>query len=292
MALHTRRHALGYSTRVDTTQIVRTSHLVSGRTGISVPPNKAVVGANAFAHEAGIHQDGVLKHQLTYEIMRPETVGLKENKLVLGKHSGRHAFRERLRELGYEDLTESQVQQGFERFKALADRKKTISDADLEALIADEVYQPQDVYTLHGVHVSCGSPSIPTASVAVATPEGEYLTGTATGTGPVDAVFSAISQVVPLDVELLEYAVHAVSGGVNALGEVTVRIVTKSDQPRRFIGHGADTDIVVASARAYVAALNKAALAAGAQRQSQSADAVSEHVPTAETDVAEPVGTA
>jgi 2-isopropylmalate synthase len=263
MALHTRRALFGLRTRVDTAQLIRSSHLVAVRTGISVPPNKAVVGANAFAHEAGIHQDGVLKHQMTYEIMRPETVGLAQSKLVLGKHSGRHAFRKRLEELGYTGLDEDTLNQAFERFKRLADSKKMVTEADLEALVADEVYQPPQVYVLHGVHVSCGSPSIPTASVTLAMPDGELQTGTATGTGPVDAIFTAINQIVKLNVELEEYVVHAVSGGVNALGEVTVRIRRVGDAGLKFTGHGTDTDILVASARAYVAALNKAALAAG-----------------------------
>jgi 2-isopropylmalate synthase len=263
MALHTRPALFNLRTKIDTTQIVRTSHLVAVRTGISVPPNKAVVGANAFAHEAGIHQDGVLKNQMTYEIMRPEDVGLTQSKLVLGKHSGRHAFRKRLEELGYADLDEDALNQAFERFKKVADRKKFITEADLEAVVADELYQPPQVYTLHGVHVSCGSPSIPTASVTLATPDGELHTATATGNGPVDAIFSAINQIVQLEVELEEYVVHAVSGGVNALGEVTVRIRRVGDKGQKFSGHGTDTDILVASTRGYVAALNKAALAAG-----------------------------
>ncbi|MCP4246304.1 MAG: 2-isopropylmalate synthase [bacterium] len=269
MALHTRPTAFGLTTGIDTTQITRTSHLVSVRTGLTVAANKAVVGANAFAHEAGIHQDGVIKHQLTYEIMRPETIGLTQSKLVLGKHSGRHAFRQRLAELGYPEQTDQAVDRAFRRFKQLADQQKTVTEADFEALIADEFYQPPEVFVLQGVHVSCGSPSVPTASVTLATPEGENLIGAATGTGPVDAVFSAITRVADMQVELEEYVVHAVSGGVNALGEVTVRIRLIADPSRCFSGHGADTDILVASARAFVAALNKAAIAAGAKPLSQ-----------------------
>ena len=262
MALRTRKAYYELETGIESTQLTRTSHLVAVRTGISVPPNKAIVGANAFAHEAGIHQDGVLKHQLTYEIMRPETVGLAQSKLVLGKHSGRHAFRNRIAELGYNDLNDDALNHAFERFKHLADQKKAVTEADLEALVADEFYQPPQVYVLHGVHVSSGSPAIPTASVTVATPAGEYQTGTATGGGPVEAVFSAINQVVDMPIELTEYVVHAVSGGVDALGEVTVRI-TSGVIKRSFNGHGADQDIIVASARAYIAAVNKAATAAG-----------------------------
>jgi 2-isopropylmalate synthase len=259
MALQTRSTEFNKRTGIQTAHIARTSHLVAVRTGISVAPNKAIVGANAFAHEAGIHQDGVLKHQMTYEIMKPETVGVSQSKLVLGKHSGRHAFRERLREIGYEDLPTRVLDDAFARFKELADRKKTVTEADLEAIVADEAYQPPEIYVLHGVHVSCGSPSIPTASVTLSTPAGDFATGTATGTGPVDAIFSAIQQIVQCDAELEEYVVHAVSGGVNALGEVTVRILPKDNPGRRFSGHGADTDILVASARAYVSAINKAA---------------------------------
>jgi len=265
MALHTRPAVFELRTGIDTTQITRSSHLVAVRTGMSIAANKAVVGANAFAHEAGIHQDGVIKHQLTYEIMQPETVGLTQSKLVMGKHSGRHAFRQRLAELGYADLDDDGLEQAFRRFKQLADRKKTVTEADFEALIADEFYQPPEVFVLHGVHVSCGSPSIPTASVTLTTPEGENQIGAATGTGPVDAVFSAINQVVGIEVQLEEYVVHAVSGGINALGEVTVRIRPIGKPEQCFSGHGADMDILVASARAYVAALNKAAIAAGAK---------------------------
>ncbi len=275
MALHTRRSVLGYRTGIETTQLTRTSHLVAVRTGISVAPNKAVVGANAFAHEAGIHQDGVLKNQLTYEIMRPETVGLTQSRLVLGKHSGRHAFRERLREMGYTELGAEALAQAFARFKQLADVKKTVTEADLEAVVADELYRPPEVFELHGVHVSCGSPSIPTASITLLAPAGEFCTGTATGTGPVDAIFSAINDVVQLRVTLEEYVVHAVSGGVNALGEVTVRAYSEADG-RTYSGHGADTDILVASARAYISALNKAAVALGMAPPSPGAGAATE----------------
>ncbi|MBN2447394.1 MAG: 2-isopropylmalate synthase [Phycisphaerae bacterium] len=263
MALHTRQSKYNLRTGIDTTQLLRSSHLVAGRTGISVAPNKAVIGGNAFAHEAGIHQDGVLKHQATYEIMRPESVGLARSRMVLGKHSGRHAFRKRLEELGHENLSEETLQHAFRRFKQLADQKKTVTDADLETLVADEIYQPPECYILRGVHVSCGSPSIPTATVTVTTPDEPDLIGSATGTGPVDAVFSAVDRVVGMRVELEEFAVHAVSGGAMALGEVTVRIRTLDEARRRFSAHGADMDIVVASARAYIAALNKAAVAAG-----------------------------
>jgi 2-isopropylmalate synthase len=263
MALQTRRDVYGLRTNIDSTQLARTSHLVSGRTGITVPPNKAIVGANAFAHEAGIHQDGMLKHQLTYEIMRPESVGVSQSKLVLGKHSGRHAFRERCVEMGFDHLTEDDIDRAFDRFKRLADRKKHVTEADLEALLSDEFYRPTDVFILHGVHVSCGSPSIPTASISLAGPDGHFETSTATGNGPVDSIFTAINKLTRLDIELEEYLVHAVSGGVDALGEVTVRVRTIDDDPRTYTGHGADTDVLVASAKAYIGAMNKVAIAKG-----------------------------
>lgn len=263
MALQTRHDIYGLKTNVDATQIARTSNLVSGRTGITVPPNKAIVGANAFAHEAGIHQDGILKHQLTYEIMRPESVGVSQSKLVLGKHSGRHAFRERCVELGYDHLNDEELDRAFDRFKRLADQKKHVTEADLEALLSDEFYRPTDVFVLHGVHVSCGTPSIPTASVSMAGPSGDYETSTATGNGPVDSIFTAINKLARLEIDLVEYLVHAVSGGVDALAEVTVRVRTLGDEPRTYSGHGADTDVLVASAKAYLASLNKVALAKG-----------------------------
>ncbi len=265
MALRTRPTLFTVRTRIDAAQLTRTSHLVAVRTGISVPPNKAVVGANAFAHESGIHQDGVLKHQQTYEIMKPEDVGLTQSRLVLGKHSGRHAFRTRLSELGFEHLTDEQVNRAFDRFKKLADKKKLVTEADLEAVLADEFYQPPQVFVLESVHVSCGLPALPTASVSITGPDGGYQTQASTGTGPVHAIFTAIDQIVPLQVQLDEYIVHAVTGGMNALGEVTVRVRTTDPTPRLFSGHGTDTDILVASAKAYLAALNKVAMTAGYQ---------------------------
>jgi 2-isopropylmalate synthase len=257
MALHTRAQWYGLHTELDTTQLTRASHLVAARTGISVPPNKAIVGANAFAHEAGIHQDGVLKNSATYEIMSPATVGLAQSQMVLGKHSGRHALRVRLEEIGGGDLSADQIDRTFARFKQLADKKKTVTEADLDALVADEFHQPEALFRLHGVHVSCGSPSIPSASVSIELPGGEFETRASTGSGPVDAIFSAVNQIVRMDAELLEYVVHAVSGGVDALGEVTVRIRGRGENARTLSGHGADTDILVASAKAYVAAINK-----------------------------------
>ena len=268
MALNTRRPVFNLITGIDTTQIMRASRLVSNYTGIVVQPNKAIVGANAFAHEAGIHQDGMLKHQQTYEIMRPEAVGVTQTRLVLGKHSGRHALKVRLNELGYA-LSEADLDKAFERFKLLADKKKTITDADLEALVADEFYQPREVFTLDGLQVACGTMGMPTATVRLRGPDGATHTQASIGTGPVDAAYKAIDSIVHAPNTLLEFSVHAVTEGIDALGEVTVRIESKNghrlsfdtqtetERTRTFGGHGADTDIIVASAKAYLAALNK-----------------------------------
>jgi 2-isopropylmalate synthase len=274
MSLHTRRPMFNLATGIDTTQIMRVSKLVSNYTGFVVAPNKAVVGSNAFAHEAGIHQDGMLKHQLTYEIMRPETVGVTHTRLVLGKHSGRHALKTRLKDLGY-DLSEAELDKAFERFKNLADKKKTITDADLEALVADEFYQPREVFTLDGLQVACGTMGMPTATVRLRGPDGRLHTQAAIGTGPVDATYKAIDAIVQSPTTLLEFSVHAVTEGIDALGEVTVRIQGRNGartmdaqkemiQPRTFGGHGADTDIIVASAKAYLSALNKLLVSNGA----------------------------
>ena len=275
MALHTRKSSYGLETNIDTTQISRISKLVSNYTGIMVPPNKAVVGANAFAHEAGIHQDGMLKNELTYEIMRPETVGLSQSRLVLGKHSGRHAFKVRLQELGYE-LDDEELARAFRRFKALADKKKVITDADLQALLADELYQPPEVFALDGLQVACGTMGMPTATVRLSGPEGELHVQAAVGTGPVDAAFKAVDEIVGADNNLLEFSVHAVTEGIDAQGEVTVRIQgedgptapnaqRETAQPRTYGGYGADTDIIVASVKAYLSAVNKLLAEGGEQ---------------------------
>ncbi len=267
MALKTRSPIFGLETGIDTRQIARVSKLVSNYTGIPVQPNKAIVGANAFAHEAGIHQDGMLKHSLTYEIMRPEDVGISQSRLVLGKHSGRHALRVRLAQMGY-SLDEAELDRLFTRFKALADRKKVITDADLEALVNDEFYQPREVYTLDSLQVSCGTMGLPTATVRLRGPDGKVHVHAAIGTGPVDATYKAIDHIVRAPNTLLEFNVHAVTEGIDAIGEVTVRIQPKDGMQkldaqhevlyeRVFGGHGADTDIIVASAKAYLAALNK-----------------------------------
>lgn len=240
-------------TNIDTRQIYKTSRLVSNLTGMLVQPNKAIVGANAFAHESGIHQDGVLKNKLTYEIMDAQIIGLTENQIVLGKHSGRNAFGTRLRELGY-DLSETELNKAFIRFKETADKKKEISDWDLEAIINDEIQQAPDLFRLELVQVSSGDHARPTATVTLRTPEGEELTDAAIGTGPVDAVYKAINRVVNVPNQLIEFSVQSVTAGIDAIGEVTIRLKYEN---RVFAGHAANTDIIVASAQAYVNALNR-----------------------------------
>jgi 2-isopropylmalate synthase len=275
MAMRTRPQVFDVETNIDTTQIMRTSHMVSTYTGMLVQSNKAIVGANAFAHEAGIHQDGMLKNQQTYEIMRPETVGLNASRLVLGKHSGSHAFRVRLEEMGYDNLEPDEVQAAFKRFKRVADKKKVVTDADIEALIADEIYQPPEIWKLNQIQVSCGDQSIPTASVSLTGPDGVEYRDAALGTGPVDAVYQAISRIIGRSGRLIEFAINAVTEGLDAVAEATIRIEPENGDSyrvnpqtnqaiiRSFSGHGASTDIVVASARAYLSALNKMMAAEG-----------------------------
>jgi 2-isopropylmalate synthase len=267
MALKTRHPVFGLETGIETQQLSRISKLVSNYTGILVQPNKAIVGSNAFAHEAGIHQDGMLKHQSTYEIMRPEDVGVNQTNLVLGKHSGRAALRNRLAEMGH-SLDDVELDKAFARFKELADRKKVITDLDLEALIADEFYKPRDVYHLDGLQVTCGTMGMPTATVRLRGPDGKTHLHASMGSGPVDATYQAIRAIVKVPNRLLEFNVHAITAGIDALGEVTVRIQGENGQKtmdaqseveyiRVYGGHGADTDIIVASAKAYINALNK-----------------------------------
>ena len=253
MAIKTRQDLLRYTTEIDTTRIYKTSRLVSELTGIYVQPNKAIVGANAFRHESGIHQDGIIKERTTYEIMDPESVGLTGTTLSLGKLSGRHAFRKRLKELGY-TLSDEELGRAFLAFKELADKKRDITDRDLEALVAEELRTVHETYHLEHIQVSCGDPIIPTASVRLTGPEGQLLSNTAQGTGPVDAVYRAINHLVMVPNELVEFSVKSVTGGIDAIGEVTVRIESES---KRYVGRGAHTDIIVASARAYMNALNR-----------------------------------
>lgn len=256
MAIHTRSKFYGLRTNINTREIMKTSRLVSNYTGMHVQPNKAIVGANAFAHEAGIHQDGMLKHASTFEIMTPETVGLTQSKLVLGKHSGRHALKVRLEELGYK-IDGDALNQVFGRFKDLADSKKTVTDADLEALIADEFHGPEEIFSLVDIQVTCGTMGMPTATAKIRTPGGEEAIHAAVGTGPVDACYRAVDAVVKAPNSLVEYSVHSVTEGIDALGEVTVRIAPEGDEKRSFGGYGADDDIIVASVKAYLAALNR-----------------------------------
>jgi 2-isopropylmalate synthase len=253
MAIKTRQDVFGVTTNVDSSQIYRTSRLVSSRTGMVVQPNKAIVGANAFAHMSGIHQDGVLKERSTFEIIDPKEVGLADSALVLGKLSGRHGFKQRLEELGYH-LTAEDLNRAFLAFKKLADRKRDITDRDLEALVSQELRTVEEGYRLDHVQVSCGDHAIPTATIRMITPDGSVVTETCTGTGPVDAVYKAVDKVVGETVHLKEYVVQAVTAGIDALGEVTVRIDADG---RVYSGNAATTDVVVSSARAYVNALNR-----------------------------------
>jgi 2-isopropylmalate synthase len=252
MALRTRQDLLPYTTGIETEYITRASKLVSTITGFVVQPNKAIVGANAFSHESGIHQDGMLKHAQTYEIMTPESVGLNQSKLVMGKHSGRHAFRVKLKELGYE-LGDNAMNDAFRRFKDLADKKKDVYDEDLVALVDDEVLRSNDTIKFESLLVVCGSRGPQTAELELDV-EGDRRTVKASGDGPVDATFNAIRELVPHSATLQLYQVHAVTEGTDAQAGVTVRL---EEDGKTVMGQGADTDTLVASARAYVNALNK-----------------------------------
>lgn len=256
MALRTRYTHYKIDTKVDSAQIARTSRMVSNYTGIPVQPNKAIVGSNAFSHEAGIHQDGVLKHQATYEIMTPETVGYTNSNLVLGKHSGRHAFRVHLENMGHR-LNDEELMKAFKRFKRVAERKKVVTDADLEAIVADEFCRETEIYTLEGIQVAAGAPGMPTATIKLKGPNEELCTECSIGTGPVDAIYRAIDKIVKTPIQLAEFRVNAITEGIDALGDVTVRLRAQDDPVRTFGGHGADTDILVAACKAYLSALNK-----------------------------------
>ncbi|ADQ07873.1 2-isopropylmalate synthase [Caldicellulosiruptor hydrothermalis 108] len=253
MALKTRKDFYDVDVLIDTTQIYRTSKLVSSLTGVFVQPNKAIVGANAFAHESGIHQHGVLSERTTYEIIDPVSIGLPKNRMVLGKHSGRHAFEERLKELGYTDLTREEIDAAFEKFKVLADKKKVVLDKDIEALLEQKSLNIPETYELVRFQIISGNGLISTASVKIKSGD-EELEEAATGDGPVDAIFKAIDRITGLQVELDDYSIKAVTQGKDALGEVTVRI--KKDG-KAFLGRGLSTDILEASAKAYVNAINK-----------------------------------
>ena len=253
MGLRTRPDHLPYNTNIKSELITKASKLVSTVTGFTVQPNKAIVGTNAFAHEAGIHQDGVLKNAQTYEIMTPESVGLTESKLVMGKHSGRHAFREKLIELGY-DLGDNAVQDAFKRFKDLADVKKDVYDEDIIAIVDDAVIRTNDIINLEKLEVLCGTEQQPPKASMTLNVDGEKKLAEMTGDGPVDAIFKGIKQLTGMEPHLQLYQVHAVTQGTDAQAEVTVRL---EEDGKTVNGQGADTDTMVASARAYINALNK-----------------------------------
>jgi 2-isopropylmalate synthase len=267
MALHTRTQFFGVGSQIKTQELARSSRLVSSFIGIPVPPNKAIVGANAFAHESGIHQDGVLKNRMTYEIMSAETVGLEGNELVLGKHSGRHAFRKHIEALGYQ-LSDDDFQAVFGRFKDLCDKKKAVDDRDIEALIAGGTQHTPEIYRLEHVQVASGTGLTPAATVRLRGPEGETYTDSAHGTGPVDAIYKAINRLVQRPNELIEFSINAITEGLDAVAEVTVRIQEQGARangesgnhrrgPPVFSGYSVNTDTLVAAAEAYMAALNK-----------------------------------
>ncbi len=252
MALHTRSNRMPLHTDIHTQQIVPSSRLVSMITGILVQPNKAVVGANAFAHEAGIHQDGVLKNPMTYEIMRPETVGLNRNRMVLGKHSGRHALRSHLKDLGYE-LSDEELNTVFTKFKQLADKKKHLVDEDLEVIISEGILQSADVFKLEYLQVTSGTTVLPMASVKLSI-NGRSVKGAGYGNGPIDSTFNTIVQLTGTESELLRFSVSALTGGADAQGEVTVRL---RENGLVALGRGADPDIITAGAKAYINGLNR-----------------------------------
>ncbi len=252
MALRTRKDLFQFHTQVNTRQIFSTSRLVSKITGMAIQPNKAVVGANAFAHQSGIHQDGILKEKLTYEIMTPESVGIPKSSIVLGKLSGRHAFRERLKELGYQ-LSEGDLERAFIRFKQLADKKREIFDEDIESIVVDEVLRVPKRFKLVYLNVVAGNLTVPTATVQMEV-DGRLVQEAGFGDGPVDATFKTIKKITRTRSKLLQFAINAITSGTEAQGEVTVKL---EERGQTVIGQGADTDVIVASAKAYINALNK-----------------------------------
>ena len=263
MAIRTRQDVLGVTAGVDPSLIYPASRLVSDLTGIPVQPNKAIVGANAFAHSSGIHQDGVLKERLTYEIINPRDIGVPESEIILSARSGRAGLRHRLEQLGYVISDEAQFEKIYTRFLDVADKKKTVGDRDLEAIVADEIKLFEETFTLEQVQIACGDRAIPTATVRLRHKDGTELCDADTGTGPVDAVYKAINRIVQVPNTLAEFAIQAITEGMDAVGKTTIRI--EAEVPgedgeivkRVFSGHGADTDIIVSSAKAYMYALNK-----------------------------------
>jgi 2-isopropylmalate synthase len=264
MALRTRRDYYQVDVDIDTTQIYSSSRLVSELTGIPVQPNKAVVGANAFAHSSGIHQDGVLKERTTYEIMNPSDIGMPETEIILSARSGRHGLRHRLEQLGYLLNDEAQFEEIYERFLEMADKKKTVGDRDLEAIVADELKLFEETYFLEHIQVACGDHAIPTATVRLRKRNGTVLCDADHGDGPVDAVYKAINRIVDVPNTLVEFTIDAISEGMDAVGKTAIRIqadwadVEEAESlPKVFSGYGADTDIIVSAAKAYMHALNK-----------------------------------
>jgi 2-isopropylmalate synthase len=253
MILDTRRRTLNKVTNINTVEIVRTSKLVSSLTGYQVQFNKAIVGANAFAHSSGIHTDGMLKDRTTYEIIDPKRIGLAKSSLILGKTSGRHGFRKHLEDLGYR-LTDEELERAFARFKDLADKKAEITDADLEAIVADEVRTAEDVYTLEYISTASGTDKIPTATVRLRKND-EVYEETATGDGQVDAACKAISKATGIEAKLISYSVSAITGGLDAQGDVNIQLEVEG---KPVMGRGVSTDIIEASAKAYLNAINKA----------------------------------
>ena len=252
MILRTRKDSFAIDTRIKTEKIYPTSRLITSITGVPVQPNKAIVGANAFAHESGIHQDGLLKSKITYEIMTPESVGIPKSSLVLGKHSGRHAFRERIIEMGY-SLEDKELNLAFKRFKTLSDMKKDIYNEDIEMIIMDEIYKIPEKYKLVYLNVTCGKSTIPTATVKVDI-DGTIYQDVDVGDGPVDATYKIIKRMVKTNSKLLKFSINSITRDMDAQGEVFVKLEEKG---YIVIGKGADTDIIVASAKAYINALNK-----------------------------------
>ncbi|MEL7648575.1 MAG: 2-isopropylmalate synthase [Sedimentibacter sp.] len=252
MAVKTRKDYFNAATRVDTTQIMRSSSLLTRITGIKVQPNKAIVGANAFSHESGIHQHGVLKNKETYEIMTPESVGLDKNKLVLGKHSGRHAFNDKLVQLGY-NLSKEELDEAFRKFKDLADKKKDVYDKDIEALVSSQRIDVPKTYELSKYVINTGNIITPTATVSIKK-DNAVTEEVATGDGPIYASFKAIEKIIGKDFELDDFSINSITEGEDALGDVMVRL---NDNGRKFVGRGMSTDIIEASITAYINAINK-----------------------------------
>jgi len=252
MILKTRPDKFPFFTHIDTTQIYKLSRLVSTLTGFMIQPNKAIVGNNAFAHESGIHQDGMLKYRQTYEIMTPQSIGVPSSRLVMGKHSGRHAFKKRLEDLGY-PLSEDSIVTLFAKFKELADKKKDVYDEDIEALVEEKMVDSNEVYQLTYLHTSAGSSTLPTATLKLKKGEVEVQEA-ATGDGPVDAVFNAIDRITQFKGKLENYTLKALTQGRDAQGEVTVSLVFNGDEAH---GRGVSTDVIEASAKAYLNGVNK-----------------------------------